>query len=79
MNNILILNRDGDYTCIEPSAGTNLFDYYNGALRNEDAKRFEEHLFLCHTCQDNFLRLDAVLAALKVELREVDESCSAIG
>lgn len=53
--------------CIEPSAGGNVYDYYNGALSPEETTGFERHLIKCYYCERIILELDHALAALNDE------------
>lgn len=53
------------YVCIAPVGGEKLYDYYNGVLEEAEARRFEEHLFLCFHCQERLMKLDWVFAALR--------------
>jgi len=53
-----------EYICIDAETGSGLLDYYNGVLNEQDANAFEDHLFFCYSCQDKFLRLEAIFAAL---------------
>ena len=58
-----------EYACIDPCAGEDLLDYFNGAIEEGDrVKAFEKHLFLCHKCQETFLRLDVIFDVLKEEV-----------
>jgi hypothetical protein len=58
---------DTQQTCIRPSVGRKVYDYYNGALSGEEAGGFERHLIKCHYCEKIILELDCILAALSGE------------
>jgi putative zinc finger protein len=54
-----------EYVCIDPRLGRQVYNYYNDALPENEARRFEEHLLLCFRCQQIVFELDAITEAIK--------------
>lgn len=52
------------YTCIEPEVGRSVYEYFNSILSEDEARHFEEHLFICFKCQDVVLTLDQIFEVL---------------
>jgi hypothetical protein len=50
--------------CIEPVVGERIYDYYNGALSDEEVISFERHLIECRYCQKVVMDLDHIFIAL---------------
>jgi hypothetical protein len=50
--------------CTDASQGEMVYDYFNDALAETSARKFEEHLLLCFHCQDIILSLDSIFDLL---------------
>lgn len=48
--------REESPKCVEPELGALLFPYELGTLSEEDSERFEDHLFKCDACREEFQR-----------------------
>lgn len=59
--------KNREQKCVEPVAGEQVYDYYNGALSAAEISRFERHLVKCFYCERLILELDLSLAALNDE------------
>jgi hypothetical protein len=57
----------GKQVCVEPSIGGKVYDYYNGALKEDEAGWFERHLIGCPYCERVILELDHAIATLNDE------------
>jgi hypothetical protein len=58
-------NSNRRYVCLDRRVGNNLYDFYNCALAEREARAFEEHLLFCFRCQEEILTLDLILNTLK--------------
>lgn len=57
--------REREFICIDPDLGKQVYDYYNLALPDHEAREFEAHLLLCFRCQEIVFELDAISDAIK--------------
>jgi hypothetical protein len=57
--------REREFICIDPDLGTQVYDYYNNALPDHEARQFEAHLLLCFRCQEIVFELDEISDAIK--------------
>jgi hypothetical protein len=67
------MNLPQTYICIASDMGARVFDYYNGAMSEEEERSFEGHLFLCFRCQNTFAELEALFETLERRYEELFE------
>jgi hypothetical protein len=53
------------YICIAPELGQSVYNYFNSALSEKEARQFEEHLLLCFQCQDIIFALDRLVETIR--------------